>query len=345
MKVEEEAILSYYKELEPINSHPNVMLVRHIEMQQIFVKKILPAPSESVYRTLQALSAPGVPEIYHVINDGDSIIVIEEFINGITISEYLEQHGIFSEEDALKVINGLCMTLGQLHRKVPPIIHRDIKPSNVIIDSGFNPTLIDFDASKTFDSTKNRDTVLMGTAAFAAPEQFGYAQSDARTDIYALGVLFNVMLTGHLPSDKLHMGPFTSVIRKCTSMDPARRYKSIKALSSALKTGTASKRPPGFRTGKVWKAVIASAGYILIICAALCLEVEGNPPLWWVAANRICAFLCMLSILFFMSDYLGISSRLPISSSKITPVKWLGRIFWSIDSVILLMFCLSIMAP
>lgn len=345
MKVEEEALLSYYKELEQINSHSDVFLVKHIESQQIFVKKILPATSESIYRTLMEIKAPGVPVIYHVINDNDTIVVIEEFINGITISEYLEQNGVFSEEDATKVLRSLCISLQNLHKSTPPIIHRDIKPSNVIIDSQFNTTLIDFDASKTFDKDKSRDTVLMGTAAYAAPEQFGYAQSDARTDIYALGVLLNVMLTNQLPVDAIYNGRLNSIITKCISIDPADRFQNVNLLISALKCHPDSLLPPGFRTKTPWKIATASICYAFIICSSCWLIVEGNPPSWWVAANRIGAFLCFISIVLFMFDYRGISSRLPFSSSSNMLIKWFGRFFWSTVAIGIIISILAIIAP
>lgn len=345
MKVEDEALLSYYKELEQINSRSDVFLVKHIENQQIFIKKILPATSESIYRTLMDIKVPGVPVVYSVINDVDKIVVIEEFINGITISDYLEQNGTFSEKDALTIVRSLCEILQNLHNATPPIIHRDIKPSNIIIDSNLNTTLIDFDASKTFDKGKNKDTVLMGTAAFAAPEQFGYAQSDARTDIYALGVLLNIMLTNQFPNDKLYNGRLSSVISKCISIDPADRYQQVNALMSALNSRLDSFLPPGFRTKTPWKIAIASICYAFIICSSLWMIVEGNPPTWWVSANRIGAFLCMISIVAFMCDYRGISSKLPISSSPNLILKWFGRTLWSAIAIIIVITFLAIIAP
>lgn len=345
MRVEDEVLLSYYKELERVDNHSDVFIVKHIESRQLFIKKILPATSESIYRVLMSMKAPGTPVIYNVINDGDTIIVIEEFINGITIHDYIEQNGVFSEEDACKVMRNLCAVLQNLHSSDPPIIHRDIKPSNVLIDSEFNTTLIDFDASKTFDKDKKRDTVLMGTAAFAAPEQFGYAQSDARTDIYALGVLFNVMLTGQLPGEKLYKGFLTPVIKKCISIDPSDRYKKVSSLLCVLNGKSDSFLPPGFRTGKPWKIAFASISYTIIVLACHWMIIEGNPPAWWVTANRIAAFLCIISVVIFVFDYRGISSSLPISSSSNRIIKWVGRFLWSAVMIVLIIIVLTIIAP
>ena len=119
----------------------------------------------------------------------------------------------------------LCQILKPLHEYDPPIIHRDIKPSNLILDSQNHLFLIDFDASKNYNPDKSRDTVLMGTEDYAAPEQYGFLQSSERTDIFSVGVLANKMLTGVLPSESRPVGPFQSIISKCLSIDPQDRYQ------------------------------------------------------------------------------------------------------------------------
>ena len=100
----------------------------------------------------------------------------------------------------------------------PPIIHRDITPFNILITSSLDVSLIDFNASKQFKKNKKKDTLLMGTQNYAAPEQFGFFQSDARTDIYALANLLNIMLTGFTPGAFLYQGTLSKVISKATSM-------------------------------------------------------------------------------------------------------------------------------
>lgn len=149
-------------------------------------------------------------------------------------------------------------------------------------------TLIDFNASKKFDSGKNYDTCLMGTAEYAAPEQFGFSQSDARTDIYALGILLNILITGCFPKDVLCSGSAARVVTKCTQMDPARRYSSVLQLKSALRyiSDTPVKHlypflPPGFRTMTWWKIIIALIMYPLL---AILMSVTGFKRLQFSSA-------------------------------------------------------------
>lgn len=342
MKVEEEVLLSYYREVEKLNERADISLVRHVESGQLFIQKILPASSASVYRKLMEMKVDGIPEVFHVVEDDDSVIIIEELINGITVHEYLESNGPFPPEQAVNIIYSLCRILKNFHNAKPPIIHRDIKPSNVIIDADNHVTLIDFDASKIYDKNKSRDTILMGTAAFAAPEQFGYSQSDARTDIYALGVLLNVMLTGLIPSEKLYDGYCTGVIRKCIAMDPNDRYSSVDILMKHLKSAAPKFVPPGFRTKRPWKMILASCGYAAMILSCSWMIFEDGTPVYLQWIERFAAFLCMASIVIFAFDYCSIATKLPISGSANIVLSWIGRIMWMCLSIVIIIGLLTV---
>ena len=93
--------------------------------------------------------------------------------------------------------------------------------------------LIDFNASRK-ESPAGKDTVIMGTVGYASPEQLGLSQTDARTDIYAAGVLLNVMLTGKHPSESFAKGRVGRIVRKCTAINPDDRYQSADKLALAL---------------------------------------------------------------------------------------------------------------
>lgn len=112
-------------------------------------------------------------------------------------------------------------------------VHRDVKPENIIL-RGDNAVLIDFDAARFHKPENSADTQILGTTGFAAPEQYGLSQSDVRTDIYALGVLINVMLTGEHPSRNLAKGRMGRIVDRCTHVNPQRRYKNVLRLMEAL---------------------------------------------------------------------------------------------------------------
>ena len=363
MKLEDETILSFYQDIEKINNRSDLFLVKHVESQKLFIKKILSKSAGEIYRQLQELHAFGVPEIYHVIDDEDDAVIIEEFINEDTLSERLQTTGLFSLEEATAIIIRLCEILSQFHNAKSPIIHRDIKPSNILVDSEGNITLIDFDASKFYESAKNKDTVLMGTAGFAAPEQYGFAQSDARTDIYALGVLYNVLLTGDLPTDKLYSGFNSEIIERCTCIDPNNRYQDLSQLRAALtghpvthsdvnefspadseKNKSRARRfiPPGFRSGSVLKMLIASFVYLAIILFCLTTSFNNVESPAERILDKIISLLGMMSFIFWFFDWGGVSSQLPVSGSKNQIVSYLGRFMWFAATIFAMLFLASI---
>ena len=113
------------------------------------------------------------------------------------------------------------------------VVHRDVKPENIII-RGKEAVLIDFDASRIYKNNNREDTQILGTTGYAAPEQYGLSQSDGRADIYALGILLNIMLTGEHPSRKLAGGRMGRIVQKCTMVSPEKRYKNILHLMEIL---------------------------------------------------------------------------------------------------------------
>ena len=121
-------------------------------------------------------------------------------------------------------------------------VHRDIKPENIIL-RGSDAVLIDFDASRLCKAENTTDTQIMGTTGYAAPEQYGFSQTDARADIYALGILLNEMLTKQHPSRQLAEGKFRPIIEKCTRINADQRYTTATELITALNTPPQKRNP------------------------------------------------------------------------------------------------------
>ncbi len=172
-----------------------------------------------------------IPTVYDVYDTDDGQLVLEEFISGVTVGEILKT-GKYTYDGAKAVLSEICSALGFLHEN--GFVHRDIKPSNIMITASGSCKLLDFDASRAFDKNKEADTDVLGTVGYAPPEQYGITQSDARSDIYALGVLLNVMLTGNHPSECIAPGKAGRIVRRCTQINPDERYSDIEEFKRSL---------------------------------------------------------------------------------------------------------------
>ncbi|MBO5898506.1 MAG: serine/threonine protein kinase [Clostridia bacterium] len=186
--------------------------------------------SVAAYEKLQNIRHINLPEIYDVLEMDDGQIVLEEYIDGLTVAQIMEIDK-YRSSGARKVLFGLCDALTVLHDR--GIVHRDVKPENVIVEKSGRVVLIDFNTSRV-EFGASKDTIIMGTVGYASPEQLGLAQTDARTDIYAIGVLYNVMLTGQHPSVTIAPGKAGRIVRKCTAVNPNERYQTATELWTAL---------------------------------------------------------------------------------------------------------------
>lgn len=206
-----------------------VLLVRHRASRTRYIFRHFYGSSE-VYQKLLTISCPNLPQIMDVGKRDGRTAVLEEYVTGDTLGNILEG-GLLTAAEAKQITRQLCSALWVLHSM--GVVHRDVKPDNVII-RGKEAVLIDFDAARTYKNTIVQDTQILGTTGFAAPEQYGLSQSDGRADIYALGILLNLMLTGEHPSRKLVGGRMGRIVQRCTMVNPNKRYKNVLHLMEVL---------------------------------------------------------------------------------------------------------------
>lgn len=211
------------------NNDCKVLKLRHRETGKDLVLRSYPRRVET-YEALVKLRCVNLPEILDVIPVEDGQIVLEEYIPGMTVAQIMEMNR-YSKQGARHIMIALCFAMSVLHSR--GLVHRDIKPENVVISDSGRVVLIDFNASRQVKES-TRDTVIMGTVGYASPEQLGLSQTDARTDIYAAGVLYNVMLTGQHPSVTIAPGKAGRIVRKCTAVNPDERYQTAIDLWTAL---------------------------------------------------------------------------------------------------------------
>lgn len=205
------------------------------------VLKIQPAGREDAlrqeYNLLWKLRHPQIPRPLSYLEWEGMEYLVREYVEGISLYELVAAKGPLSSAQVRTIALSLCQVLNYLHSQHPPVICRDVKPQNVVLDAAGRCHLIDLGAARLHRPEKQGDTVFLGTEATAPPEQFGYQQTDQRSDIYSLGMLMRFLRTGSFspPSSSVEPGFLRRVIRRCTAFDPQNRYSSAQAVCRALK--------------------------------------------------------------------------------------------------------------
>lgn len=213
------------------SEHSEVVFAAVDELDVPVVVKRLQGASPEIYGGIAKLKSSHIPRIYCVEDQEEGLCVVEEYIDGRTLDVYLAEEAL-TDVQKLELCVQLCEALEVLHQCEPPVIHRDIKPSNILITGDGVLKLIDFDASRQYKTEKNTsDTRLLGTIEYAAPEQFGYSQTDVRSDIYSIGVVFSEIT---IDKDASFAKEWKRLVDKCTSFDPKNRYASVVQLKKSL---------------------------------------------------------------------------------------------------------------
>ena len=206
---------------------------------RLFVRKYLKGVSaaQHPYERICGLALPYIPKVVQAVRVGDELVVVSEHVEGTSLAELVEHGGALAQDMALGYAGCVAQALNALHTLAPePIIHRDVSPGNVIVNER-GAWLIDFGIARNHVAGAARDTQAYGTAGFAAPEQYGFAQTDERTDVYALGKLVEFMLTGeYAPQPGLYRYDkrLERVVKKATAIDAKARYASVAELQAAL---------------------------------------------------------------------------------------------------------------
>lgn len=217
-------------------------------------------------RMLKQLSNNHLPKIYEIIEQPDNFMLIMDFISGESLDKVIARDGAQPMDRVLDWGMQICEVFSYLHGQPKPIIYRDMKPANVILQPNGHLMMIDFGTARTEKTgvAMQADTVCIGTAGFAAPEQFGgFGQSTARTDIFCLGATLYNMITGHSPCDRpcgilpletwnpaLANCPISYIIYKCTRNDPDERYQTAAELYEDMLAARNGTFRPGTGKGK-----------------------------------------------------------------------------------------------
>ena len=344
-------------ELEVIKETPlkRITLVRELDKRNIYIKKELKTYNKTIWEKLKQLDIEGIPHIYSIEENEDGLEIIEEYLACQTLSDILDEH-TFLNLEAYQIIRQLCIILDVLHQQDPQIIHRDIKPENIFY-YGKQVYLFDFDIARNYIENQKRDTTVLGSQGYAAPEQFGFYQTDIRSDIYSLGVLYHVLLTNKLPRDYDLQGIEKRIIDKMIAIDPQARYQDVKEIIKDLdqlfhiekKKEKKIKHPkalPGFRSGKLWKMIVAIMGYLLFIWILISFKIENQPiSQYQYFVYRLILISWFIITLLFSTNYLSVRDYLPYYKNHgiavkvlTTIISWLILLFISLIIGTLLMY-------
>lgn len=234
----------------------NYWAIKEVNKEIMTVNGIPESALVAESHILTKLRHPGLPAIVDIMSTPTSYLLVMEYIEGESLDTCLASRGRASQREVVKWGCQLCDVLGYLHSRSPAIIYRDMKPANVMLKPDGDVVLIDFGMAREFKRYSTHDTTNLGTHGYAAPEQYrGQQQTDARTDIYCLGVTLYHLATGHdpcVPPYGIHpirsidpnLSPvLEQIINKCTKIDPNERYQSVEALKADLMRVDLSYRP------------------------------------------------------------------------------------------------------
>ena len=217
---------NFYEIIDDLQEGGKVKLAYERRAKQMCIIKERSLNVKPLYEILKNENLPYVPEIYRLVEFEEKFFVVEEYISGLTLEELLQYNENFPENDVADIMRQMCECLMILHAY--NIIHRDIKPSNIMLTRDGVIRLIDFGISRIAKDDSDTDTKYLGTRGYAPPEQFGFGQTDARSDIYSLGVLTQRLL------GKDYKGWLKEIINRCTQFDPENRYNTAEELLDEL---------------------------------------------------------------------------------------------------------------
>ena len=177
----------------------------------------------------------GLPRRVASFENDYMTVNVRAYVEGVPLQQYAREHTL-SGREIVAMCARLCDLLGLLHHRENPVIHRDIKPQNIIVRPDGDLALIDFDIARVYRRGSDTDTMFFGTPAYAPPEQYGFSQTDARADIYALGILLRFLLTGSTRENRIVRvyRPLARIIEKCTSFSPNDRFSDVTQVKRAL---------------------------------------------------------------------------------------------------------------
>lgn len=336
-----EKIISIQKEQDK-----EIYMVRHALSKKTFIMKILHSSFDvHLYDQLMKHPHPNMANVVEYDKNADQLIVVEEYVNGTTL-EYEMSSGM-SSKMKISIIMELLDVLDHLHHLCPPVIHRDIKPGNIMLEN-HHVKLIDFEIARNVLPNKEKDTQILGSVGYAAPEQYGFAQSDQRSDIYAIGILIKELFSSDVGGER-----YQPLIDRCLKLDPDARYADIKELRKDFvrfngdRKFSVSKKQDilqswnvaGFRGESLFVKICILLYFVFVLCFSMMATSErlDHVP-FGILLLKLCLFVILMLILWVPTNSFHLLEMFPMHRSPHKLIRFFnGCLVWLCSAFLILL--------
>lgn len=244
-----------------------------------------------ILQKLTEMGLTGIPKGYRIFEENGGVYFLREYIEGTPLSQMVMQKGGIQERELCKISLKICQAVEEFQKLEDPMIHRDIKPENIVVTPNGETVFIDFGTMRSYKKDSQRDTFVVGTRGTAAPEQYGYRQTDQRTDVYAIGQTMLYMVTESYELDQLSECKISrklkKIIEKACSFEPDKRYADAAELRKAIEKCQEDNRKMVHKKAGAAAGLITAAGILAVFLSNTGILTDITSPKSQVLAESM----------------------------------------------------------
>lgn len=244
-----------------------------------------------ILQKLTEMGLTGIPKAYRIFEENGGVYFLREYIEGTPLSQMVMKKGGIQERELCKISLKICQAVEEFQKLEDPMIHRDIKPENIVVTPTGETVFIDFGTMRSYKKDSQRDTFVVGTRGTAAPEQYGYRQTDQRTDVYAIGQTMLYMVTESYELDQLSECKISrklkKIIEKACSFEPDKRYADAAELRKAIEKCQEDNRKVVHKKAGAAAGLITAVGILAVFLSNTGILTDITSPKSQVLAESM----------------------------------------------------------
>ena len=244
-----------------------------------------------ILQKLTEMGLTGIPKAYRIFEENGGVYFLREYIEGTPLSQMVMQKGGIQERELCNISLKICQGVEEFQKLEDPMIHRDIKPENIVVTPTGETVFIDFGTMRSYKKDSQRDTFVVGTRGTAAPEQYGYRQTDQRTDVYAIGQTMLYMVTESYELDQLSECKISrklkKIIEKACSFEPDKRYADAAELRKAIEKCQEDNRKVVHKKAGAAAGLITAVGILAVFLSNTGILTDITSPKSQVLAESM----------------------------------------------------------